>query len=973
MPFDPEDPRLTAYALGELDDNEMREFELEIDGSPEALSAIEDVRAVARLMAQSLGQESGPALYEAHLKAIEGELSAAPSTVPMAMTGGTPRSWQSWAGYGLAASALLGFGLSAVWLTLRPQHLVNESSLAISTRTASPRATPPQANRNFDAPGASDPRPVAAKQPDALADGLSPISGAMGRNHVALKRETGRNAGREDAFFEEREAVAAANGPLGVTAVERANLEGLSKANQNRLDEVQGQTTILSDGRKSSGGMGGGGMAGGMGGMGGGMGGRGMNRNGEDLMRRSKTSGLSTADSSGSHDHEAVGYGVARYGRGERGAQAGQGAPGGPDVSSFNSSLAAVRRQVDPGMKDQAAAQYRDMNAANPQKPGMQPEQKEMKAEGQKSANFAYAPAVPPQNGPKDAKAGAPSSLDALSSNAKDRARLSPTVETPRAPAPVAAGAAVAPAQAPAMGAPVALALAKPETTPPPAELDVRAKADQLALVPAADAPALVPAEPPGNEAYNKVEDNAFKAVVAEPLSTFSIDVDTASYANVRRFLMAENRMPPKDAVRIEEMVNYFPYAYEAPSTSDVKAPPFSVDVEIAAAPWNRANRLARIGLKGKVDVQNKVSNLVFLIDVSGSMDQPNKLPLVQASLRMLTEQLGENDRVAIVVYAGAAGLVLDSTSGLHKYEIASAIDGLRAGGSTAGGAGINLAYEVAKKNFVNNGVNRVILATDGDFNVGVSDDKQLEAIIAEKAKTGVFLSVLAFGTGNVKDAKMEGLADKGNGNYAYIDSLLEARKVLVEQMVGTLVTIAKDVKIQVDFNPTKVGSYRLLGYENRIMAAEDFANDAKDAGEIGAGHTVTALYELTPPAADLVAKDKESKYAKVVPADPSNGEMFTVKLRYKAPDGDKSDLIERPVTDAGKDFPAASEDFKFASSVAAFGMILRDSPHKGNATLPALLEIAESSKGKDPAGYRKEFCDMVRKAETLAAPQRVK
>jgi len=333
----------------------------------------------------------------------------------------------------------------------------------------------------------------------------------------------------------------------------------------------------------------------------------------------------------------------------------------------------------------------------------------------------------------------------------------------------------------------------------------------------------------------------------------------------------------------------------------------------------------------------------------------------------MLVEQLGENDRVAIVVYAGAAGMVLDSTSGLHKAEIASAIDQLRAGGSTAGGAGITLAYDVATKHFVNGGTNRVILCTDGDFNVGLSDDKALEALAAEKAKTGVFLTVLGFGTGNVKDAKMEGIADKGNGHYHYIDGLLEARKVLVEQMVGTLVTIAKDVKVQVDFNPAKVGSYRLIGYENRMLKTEDFNDDTKDAGEIGAGHTVTALYELTPPEKDPFPADLASRYVSNALKDPKNLEAFTVRLRYKAPDGSKSSLTETPVVDGGKDFAAASADFKFASSVAAFGMILRDSPHRGNATFNGLLEWAEAGKGTDPSGYRKEFGEIVKKARDLS------
>jgi Ca-activated chloride channel family protein len=470
--------------------------------------------------------------------------------------------------------------------------------------------------------------------------------------------------------------------------------------------------------------------------------------------------------------------------------------------------------------------------------------------------------------------------------------------------------------------------------------------------------------EAPSSESYNAIAENDFHQSTAEPLSTFSIDVDTAGYANVRRYL-AQNMMPPRDTVRIEELLNYFPYDDPPPSANSPD--PFAVHVEVAGCPWNAKHRLARVGIAAKPIDQSRrpPSNLVFLIDVSGSMQPPNKLPLVQWSLQRLVEQLGENDQVAMVVYAGASGLVLPSTSCLHKAEILSAIEQLRAGGSTNGGAGIQLAYDVATQNFIKNGTNRVILATDGDFNVGVTDHNQLISLIEAKARSGVFLSVLGYGMGNLKDGTLERLADKGNGHYAYIDSPREAYKVLVEEMGSTLVTVAKDVKIQLEFNPAKVGSYRLIGYENRILAHKDFNDDTKDAGEVGAGHHVTALYELAPPGEG--SKVDHLKYSRTSPAGAASDESFTVKLRYKQPDGDKSRLLETGVVDAGRSFAEASDDLKFAATVAGFGMLLRDSPHKGSLTYAAVLEIAHPAATRDPGGYRREFLAGVQRARELA------
>ena len=473
-------------------------------------------------------------------------------------------------------------------------------------------------------------------------------------------------------------------------------------------------------------------------------------------------------------------------------------------------------------------------------------------------------------------------------------------------------------------------------------------------------------------EAYDRVVDNPFVRATQNPLSTFSIDVDTAAYANLRRFL-SSGALPPKDSVRIEEMVNYFAYGYTLPMNSD----PFSTQVEVASAPWKPEHRLVKVGLKGREIAQDKrpPSNLVFLIDVSGSMQPPNKLPLIKRGLPLLVEKLTENDRVSVVVYAGASGLVLPSTTCDHKAKILAALENLEAGGSTNGGSGIQLAYHTAIANFIKGGTNRVILATDGDFNVGVTNQGELTRLIEEKAKSGVFLSVLGFGMGNYKDSTLEKLADKGNGNYAYVDSLQEARKVLVEEMGGTLITIAKDVKIQVEFNPALVGAYRLIGYENRILRAEDFNDDTKDAGEIGAGHTVTALYEVVPAGKEGSLPGVDAlKYQKPVEAarESKSGELLTLKLRYKDPDGTTSKLIQVPVSDRGTNWTQASRDFKFASAVAALGMILRDSPYKGNATLGGVLDLAEAGKGEDKQGYRAEFIELVAATRGLVEGRKV-
>ena len=477
----------------------------------------------------------------------------------------------------------------------------------------------------------------------------------------------------------------------------------------------------------------------------------------------------------------------------------------------------------------------------------------------------------------------------------------------------------------------------------------------------AAYAPMAYESQPMFNtESYNAIHEIGFRNAMKDPLSTFSIDVDAASYSNVRRFINQGQR-PPQDAVRIEEMINYFDYSYRKP-VGDV---PFEVITEVSTAPWNTKHRLVHIGLQGKVIPTKDLpaSNLVFLIDVSGSMNDPNKLPLLKSSLKLLVDQLREQDYVSIVVYAGAAGIVLEPTSGADKKTIIDALDRLEAGGSTAGGQGIELAYATAKKHFKAGGNNRVILATDGDFNVGESSDAAMERLIEQKRKDGIFLTVLGYGMGNYKDSKMEVLADKGNGNYAYIDNITEARKVLVNEFGGTLFTIAKDVKIQVEFNPANVKAYRLIGYENRMLANEDFNNDKKDAGELGSGHTVTALYEIVPVGVDTDAGSidplKYQKPGKTTTSSFSN-ELMTIKLRYKNPDSDASKLIVHTLADKNVAFDKTSENYRWSAAVAAFGMILRESEYVNGYTTDQVLQMAEGARGADKEGYRIEFIKMV-------------
>ncbi len=469
-------------------------------------------------------------------------------------------------------------------------------------------------------------------------------------------------------------------------------------------------------------------------------------------------------------------------------------------------------------------------------------------------------------------------------------------------------------------------------------------------------------------ESYDVITENEFVDSLSNPKSTFSIDVDTASYSNVRR-MITDRQMPPAGAVRIEELINYFDYQYAGPKSDDH---PFSVHTDLGKCPWDEAHQLVRIGLKGKTFPRQKRPdcNLVFLLDVSGSMKSLNKLPLVKEAMRMLVENLDRKDQIAIVVYASSTGVVLPSTSASEQNAIFRAMDRLDAGGSTNAGEGIQLAYQIAAKNFIEEGINRVVLCTDGDFNVGTTSRSSLVDLIETKAKSGISLSVLGFGTGNLKDDTMESLADRGDGNYAYIDSKLEARKALVDQLSGTLITIAKDVKIQVDFNPARISAYRLIGYENRMLENEDFADDKKDAGEIGAGHTVTALYEVVPTGSDSPARtDAESEFVetKLKASATSSDTVLKVNLRYKLPNETESKMfdvaLDRKASDP-VDMP--SDDFQFAASVAAYGMLLRDSKFKGDVDWNWVVQSANESVGEDRNGYRSEFVNLARQAALL-------
>jgi Ca-activated chloride channel family protein len=984
MTFDASDPRLTAFALGELVGAEQAEITQRLADDPEARRFVEEIRATAQILTEMLKQEPSPGLAPEHHRAIEKGLHAGPAV----------RFRVRW--FALAAAASLLGVATLTWHFTRPAAAPR---LELAMNREVPKLAPAQRSVEGAVPVtrfnpveslADDAEPFSVeplgREPETetrLGKRVTPPVGAKPRGEMLAeglalnqKREApaprpteagssmgfGRGEMEAKSFGGYRPNRPAENGRpqadlylADKSATARSRASGVDSASPAAAMTPATKPTTFAQGMGRAGGRSEPEIAGRP------MSGAGGQGPAQSLARKNPAAGTASRNS-------------VRRGLEEK--------------ESVMSNAQVTMRDARGGQQSRLYFYDGEQKASGPQGPsaGQRGMQRADSASRAKSGQQSQALGVMPQS--RSQMMADEQAPIALQSEARDKRRLATDQNQTRAQAVDGIN-----EQAGVKGKDFAKRAsgASVDYSAPAVELDDKAGKDKNALtdLEAAKLPAGQPApanEPaalagatdaapnfalqaqPNDEAFIPIVDNPFVPVAREPLSTFSIDVDTASYANVRRYLNHQS-LPPKDAVRIEELVNYFPYDDPPPPASSPE--PFSVRVELAGCPWNAAHRLARIGLKGKPIAQDKrpPSNLVFLIDVSGSMDQPNKLPLVKASLQKLVEQLGENDRVAIVVYAGASGLALRSTSCVHKAEILSAIDQLQAGGSTNGGAGIQLAYDTATANFLKGGTNRVLLATDGDFNVGISEDDKLIELITQKAKSGVFLSVLGFGMGNLKDAKLEKLADKGNGHYAYIDSLKEAEKQLVEEMGSTLVTIAKDVKIQVEFNPARVGAYRLIGYEDRLLNKEDFNNDAKDAGEIGAGHHVTALYELVPPGRekDLPAVDR-LEFQKPAAVDPARKESLLVKLRYKDPDGETSKLLKHPVMDSGTEYARSSDDFKFAGAVAGFGMLLRESPYKGTLTYAGVLELAGSCVGRDVSGYRAEFTDLVRKARDLSA-----
>ena len=933
MTFDPDDPRLTAYALGELEGDERATVEALLAESPDARHFVAETRALADLLAEQLGAEPSPGLAPEQKAAIETELSRPTTGEPAgAVVPFRPLSSRV-VRYSLAATVLiaLGAGTLALWNHNRPNALKLTRALQRARVAREPEATVALA-----------PAPAGAET----------ASANLAKNRLG-------------------DAVAA------------------PESKPRPLGEIPRDGGIVFRSPKSSSGP----------------------AVASDAGRMSAPSASSPAsDFAAGGTRGGMGMGGMSGRPGMPGMGASRGTPAAPSspLAIGQRAGAAQSRQKALAVEALAAKDVRD--SLDNDNVSLPPTPADRSAPAQTANRFLKPEReLTPSTPSEKPVAGKPAVAlgvterenlerqELFAKRAEDPLRLK-LVEDPQrrrnsgsqqgqqGQGQQGQGQQVQDAQGQSRSgeAQVNRSLALNDRVDSNSLIQNGTSTAALAPAPAANpepaVPSLEQARPIGQERFTPIVENPFEPVTPDnTLSTFSIDVDTASYANVRRYL-TQNLWPPADAVRIEEMVNYFDYEYAPPSpTDDV---PFAVHSEVVRCPWNPDNRLLRVALKGQVIdfARRKPSNLVFLVDVSGSMNQPNKLPLVKAGLRMLVEQLGENDKIALVVYAGNSGLALPATRGDQKETLLSAIDRLTPGGSTHGSAGLVLAYQIAVENFVQGGINRVILATDGDFNVGVTGPDAVAALAAEKAKTGVFLNVLGVGDGNLKDETMEKIADKGNGTYNYLDTLLEARKVLVEQVGGTLVTIAKDVKIQVEFNPAKVTAFRLIGYENRLLADADFADDTKDAGEIGSGHTVTALYELVP-----ATKPEQLAEAKLGGPAPAVGgryvkpaevkadarisnELLTVHLRYKAPEGHKSTPIDHPVADDVKDLGRASADTKFAAAVAEFGMLLRGSRFVGQGNLDAVLELARANLGPDPSGRRHEFVELVEKAKALRA-----
>jgi Ca-activated chloride channel homolog len=946
MTFDPNDTRLTAYALGELDGDDVIAIEAQLAACQDSRKYVEEVRQMARLLTESLHaeEEFGTGLTPEQRQAIEAGLTSAdaqpevvllPVVAKVAPAARRTR-WLPLATFALAATLLVGSAVVLMRVSPRSRPLGEVAfNTAVGVARPAPAApgTAPSAKiiASVAAPS-SAPQPGQPQLIVARSAGVPVDSYKVPMDHANF----GYNA---------RPAPAPLAGPGAV-----------------------------------SGGGAFGGMGGGMGGSGAMMSGGSVRYGGNALVsneaRVTRNRRLSTATDQLSRSRSPEMLGATAGGSPAGAARPSSATPTVRAEKGRKTVLAlAETDSKSKRLEGMVQAQLADRSlpsqfAVTPGKPlayrAKDQNQLLYKQAGASTSPVAAAPASPPAAAAVELK---PQGMPGLRAQQGQPGQNQPGQPGQQGQNPPGQGGQSVqglrnqpgqPGQN-QQGQPVqAQNLAEPAVAPPANQAGEAEKVDRAAAalaVESAPQPVVAAVE---NEQFDNVPDNRFINVADEPLSTFSIDVDTASYANVRRFLN-QGVLPPADAVRIEEMVNYFPYSSDpAPTGDDTLA----VRVEFGGCPWSPEHRLARVALTSKPIAKDKrpPSNLVFLIDVSGSMDMPNKLPLVKASLQRLVQELGENDRIAIVVYAGASGLALPSTSCAQKARILGVIEELHAGGSTNGGAGIQLAYDEAVKSFIKNGTNRVILATDGDWNVGVVNRDDINKLIEAKRQSGVFLTVLGFGIGDHKDATLETLADKGNGNHAYIDTLQEAEKVLIEEMGSTLVTVAKDVKFQLEFKPEKVAKYRLIGYENRLLAAADFANDAKDAGEVGAGHHVTALYELVPPSRGTTLAQKTDAAKKA--------DTIIIRLRYKRPDQDKSRLVERGAVDDGLDFSRTSNDFKFASAVAGFGMLLRHSPYKGSLTCAGVLELAGSAMKDDPNGYRSEFSQLVRKAQALGQGQ---
>ncbi|HKM53681.1 MAG TPA: von Willebrand factor type A domain-containing protein, partial [Isosphaeraceae bacterium] len=892
MTFDTDDPRLTAYALGELDPAQEQEIKQLLSCSDEARKFVAEIRQTAGWLAQELQKEhqTKSPLPSVDLQAIEQTLKAREPDSPK-------RPWWQQRYKTLSIAATLLVGATVGLLAWNVPRAAPRSEMAVSSRKLSPSsvvadsANSPPSARTPELPRKTT---AVASSPRIAFEPGRPLADAEGAAEARLQRSM------------------AQHGQVPTSTVARLGKRGDSLTSDDRQNGPVASTTLGSATQNQVA------QAEKTGMMGGTQGPEFSRRLGNlDYLHNNKEAGKAIA-----RDKVAVaGRALAKPTRDlaiavDKKAETMAKQPGSPkDRARAEQSTSKGRESMMTNFGLPVSGPYAQQNSVNQaMPPSMQNGQNQAQRSRQAGAAgaVALAEAAPAPGQP----AAAPMSA-------------APATPTPAAPAP--AQAAVAP---PVSNERAAVAPAQAGQAPPKGQdEDQPVQEAQRSDGPVAQVPepASNPAEaePAGdNEAFERIRENPFVRAMEMPITTFSIDVDTASYANVRRYLDQMNQLPPPDAVRIEEMLNYF--SYQDPTPPPGSPDPFAITLEVARCPWNAEHRLARIGIAGKtIDPKDRpASNLVFLIDVSGSMAAANKLPLLKWGLERLVEQLSPRDRVALVVYAGSASVFLDSTpcDPGGKATILSRIGQLRAEGSTNGGSGIQLAYDCAARNFKKDGVNRVLLATDGDFNVGITLRDELITLIEAKAKSNVFLSVLGFGMGNLKDSMLESLADKGNGFYAYIDNADEAYQVLVRQLSGTLVTIAKDVKIQVDFNPAKVEAYRLLGYENRALENADFANDAKDAGEIGAGHHVTALYELIPPRAQppaaVVGVANASKFLKPAELKGNSPESLAIKLRYKKPDGESSILIERSVIDQGLDLSQASLDLRLASAVAGFGML---------------------------------------------------